>query len=104
MSLFSSNISLPLLPFVPVGAAPHVEFDTELVFKRATCYDSCLVQGSVINSLFEREASLTNHKAARIAAKFMTSGEMRKSAFGNRMLMKRILSGMLEGGEKIVCG
>jgi hypothetical protein len=33
MGHFSPQILLPLHPFVPVSAAPHLEFNTKLVFK-----------------------------------------------------------------------
>ena len=73
---------------------PHVEFEAVCDFKRAICDDFYLVQGSVIKSLFERGASLTNHKAAKIVTKFTMASR-------DRTLMKRILSNMLEGRGEI---
>lgn len=58
------------------------------------------------NSLFERETSLTSHKAAKMTTRFATSGDidLRKSVPGNRMLGKRISSGFVETGwKKEVC-
>ena len=58
------------------------------------------------NSLFEKEASLTSHKAAKMTTRFATSGDidLRKSPPGNWMLGKRISSGYVGmGWKKNVC-
>jgi len=104
---FSPQIFHPLLPISPPLARPtRVEFDIEFEQERTAFNKLCLVQESVINSLFKRKH--TSQNAARMTARFTTSHEtdLRNSTFGNRTLMKRrILSGMLKGyGNRCACG
>ena len=96
-------INHPLLRFV--SQASHLEPGIEFDSQRAPCNDSCLVQDSTVDSLFEREASLTSHKAAKTTTRFTTSGDtdLCKSAPRNRMLGNRISSDMLEADGKKGC-
>ena len=98
---FSLQIFHPLPPIAPPLACPTcAKFNIEFERKGTASDELYLVQESMINSLFERGAKLTSHKATRMTARFTTSDgtSLRNLAYGNQTLMKHcILSGMLKG-------
>jgi len=72
------------------------------------CYYSELVLESVVDSLIEREAQLTSHKAARTTATFTISRKVDfwNSIFGSPMFKETYLVGYCSKWvwKKIVCG